>query len=558
MPASRQPASDDAFSLLTAFLSGTPGPETRGQPRLRLATAGTLPGFSSRLGGRRAAHLLSTGLRSLGQVIFINNPVSGLLLLLALLLQSAAMGLFAALGIAAANLTARLIGAERSTRRNGIHGFNGALVGAAAAAFASLETPVSLAGWVLLVVLGAALTTLLVESLGRWLVRRVGLPPLTLPFCLVTWLMLAVAMALPATGLALAASAPADLAPAPLLLLLGVLRGFGQVFLCPSLATATLVLAAVAAASPLAALLGLAGGLASSLTALAMGMDPSAVAMGLGSYNGVLCAIAIGGIFHALAPLSALMAVLTAAGSSLLAPSLSALLGAAGLPALTAPFVLATLAMLLVLRRALPSLLPVALHSVFTPEEHRRRYRVAGALLADFRRRLGLALADERRAALIAPEWPLQPEQLEQQRQLQALFRQLDRDGNGWLSLAELSAGLGERRGGAAAPIAGPSLALLADVLRQMDLDGDGRVDGEEFAALMLRLRRLAEGRERLLTYLGPVDADGDDRLDPAEFDRLLTSVGQAPLQVAERHHLFGPEGRSLSWGSLIDRLLLT
>lgn len=541
---SATPRSDpeDAFSLLTAFLGASPGPGPRPRLRLRLGSAGTP---------------LSTALRSLGQVIFINNPLSGLLLLLALLLQSPAMGLFAALGIGAANITARLIGADRGVRRNGIHGFNGALVGAAVAAFASLEAPASLAGWLLLLVLGAGLTTVLVESLGRWLVSRVGLPPLTLPFCLVTWLLLALAMALPATGLAFAAPAPAALEPASLLLPLGVLRGFGQVFLCPSLATSALVLAAVAVASPLAALLGLAGGLVSSLTALAMGMDPLAVGQGLGSYNGVLCAIAIGGIFHALAPTSALMALLTAAGSSLLAPALSGLLGALGLPVLTAPFVLATMAMLLVLRRALPSLLPVALHSVFTPEEHRRRYRVAAALLADFRRRLGLAMAGERRAELSAAQRQqlLQPQQ---QAQLQALFRQLDTDDDGWLSLEELAAGLLQRQAGLDAPLSSSRLALLADALQRMDLDGDGRVDREEFAALMLRLRSLAEGRERLLTYLSPVDGDSDDQLDPAEFDRLLQSVGQAPLQPAERQHLFGTEGASLSWGSLVDRLLLT
>ncbi|MCP9931762.1 hypothetical protein KBY82_13325 [Cyanobium sp. AMD-g] len=74
----------------------------------------------------------------------------------------------------------------------------------------------------------------------------------------------------------------------------------------------------------------------------------------------------------------------------------------------------------------------------------------------------------------------------------------------------------------------------------------------------MLRLRRLSEGRERLLTDLQPVDADGNDQLEPAEFDRLLNSVGQPRLDDRERRHLFGQEGRGLSWGGFIDRLLLT
>ncbi len=74
----------------------------------------------------------------------------------------------------------------------------------------------------------------------------------------------------------------------------------------------------------------------------------------------------------------------------------------------------------------------------------------------------------------------------------------------------------------------------------------------------MLRLRRLQEGRERLLTYLQPVDADGNDQLEPAEFDRLLSSVGQPRLDDQERRHLFGHDSRGLRWGDFIDRLLLS
>jgi hypothetical protein len=95
-------------------------------------------------------------------------------------------------------------------------------------------------------------------------------------------------------------------------------------------------------------------------------------------------------------------------------------------------------------------------------------------------------------------------------------------------------------------------------VLQQLDLDGDGRVDAREFNEVMLRLRRLQAGRGDLLTYLGPVDANHDDLLDPPELDRLLSSVGQPPLQPPERRLLFGPEGRGLPWGRFIDQLLLT
>jgi hypothetical protein len=174
-------------------------------------------------------------------------------------------------------------------------------------------------------------------------------------------------------------------------------------------------------------------------------------------------------------------------------------------------------------------------------------------LLTEFRRQLGRALSGERPLALLALADP------SERRQLQTLFEELDRDGSGSLEVVELATGLKQRQLGRrdeAVPRQ-PAL-LLEEVLERMDLDGDGQVDPEEFSELMLRLRRLQEGHERLLTYLGPVDADGDERLDPTELDRLLVSVGQPHLNDQERQHLFGPTGRGLSWGSFIDRLLLT
>jgi urea transporter len=553
MPRSTGASQTQAFDLLATFLDDGHSSATP-EHTPWLPTAGTLPRFSQRLGGHRTGVTLTSALRSLGQVIFINNPVSGLLLLLALVVQSPAMALFSALGVVTANLTALTIGCERGARRNGIYGFNGALVGSAAGAFASFEAPSNLGTWLLLVAIGAALTTVLLEFLGRWLVNRLGVPPLTLPFCLVTWLMLAVVMALnhPAMGL-LAGETPPAPDPGAAFLLQGVVRGFGQVFLCPSLASGLLVVAAVAAASPLAALLGLSGGLVSSLTALAMGMDPGAVALGLGSYNGVLTAIAIGGTFYASTRSSVLIALLAAAGSSLVTPALAQALAGGGLPLLTIPFIVATMGTIVTVRRALPSLLPVALHSVVTPEEHRRRFVVAQSLLTQFRRQLGHALSGERPLALLALA------DASERRQLRTLFEELDRDGSGSLEVAELATGLMQRQPGRRDDAVHRQPAqLLQEVLERMDLDGDGQVDPEEFGELMLRLRRLLEGRERLLTYLGPVDADGDERLDPTELDRLLVSVGQPHLNDQERQHLFGPTGRGLSWGGFIDRLLLT
>ena len=83
--------------------------------------------------------------------------------------------------------------------------------------------------------------------------------------------------------------------------------------------------------------------------------------------------------------------LLGAAAASLITPGLSGLLARAlepGFPLLQFPFIVATLAMMMVIRWSRHSLLPVALHAVYFPEEHRRRYAVSRSLLGNFRHRL--------------------------------------------------------------------------------------------------------------------------------------------------------------------------
>jgi hypothetical protein len=537
-----------AHELLQGFLKTEP-PGRTGLERL-LPSSGTLPGIT-RLGGHHPlAHTLVGWLRSCGQVIFINNPLSGLLLLLAMALQSFWAAALTVLGIAAAHLTARAIGADRQARRNGIYGFNGALVGGAVAALADHGSALPSPAWLLLTVLGAGLSTVLVHGLGRWQLRMIGVPPLTLPFCLVTWSLLLLAAALAHPELQLLQASQPDPVSGPLIALLQALpRGFGQVFFCSSLLSGTVVLLAVAVASPLAALVGLAGALVAGLTGLGLGAPAAAVAQGQWSFDGVLTAIAVAGVFYPLNRLSLGAGLAAAFLSSLLILPLGGLLHSLTgqpLPLLTLPFIVATAVTLLLLKRLVPALIPVGLHSILTPEEHRHRFDVARRLMSDFRRQLRGALAGDRYPSLLARAEP------EQVTELETLFASIDRDRDGRLSVAELAAGLGDgSRDGAMAT------EQLATVLQAIDLDGDGRVDAVEFSELMLRLRRLREGEERLLQYLLPIDGDGNDRLDPAELNRLLRSVGQAPLDAAEREHVFGAQLQGLSWKQFLDRLLL-
>ena len=113
--------------------------------------------------------------RGVGQVMFQNNALSGLLMLAGILLNSWQMALLAIAGNVVSTLTACLSGYSREDIRNGLYGFNGTLVGIAIGVF----MPVSVASLSLLVA-GACLSAWIARLFS--LQRRV--PGFTAPFIL--------------------------------------------------------------------------------------------------------------------------------------------------------------------------------------------------------------------------------------------------------------------------------------------------------------------------------------------------------------------------------------
>ena len=100
-----------------------------------LAGIGTLQHWNRQLEQAPTLDFINSILRGIGQVIFINNPISGLLILLALFIQSPWVGWMGLLGVLISTTTALLLGLDRDTIRNGIFGYNGLLVGAALGTF---------------------------------------------------------------------------------------------------------------------------------------------------------------------------------------------------------------------------------------------------------------------------------------------------------------------------------------------------------------------------------------------------------------------------------------
>ncbi len=129
----------------------------------------------------------------IGQVFFLDYAISGILLFIAVFWAGWRLGLYAFLGNAAALLTALILGAERSLIFVGLYGYNGILTAmAVAVVFNTSKRRLSYVTGII----AACLTVPIAASLHTWLLPF-GLPPLTMPFVLSTWIFLSARKVLP-------------------------------------------------------------------------------------------------------------------------------------------------------------------------------------------------------------------------------------------------------------------------------------------------------------------------------------------------------------------------
>jgi urea transporter len=336
-----------------------------------------------------AVAVVDTLLRGIGQVMFQNNPLTGLLFLVGIFVNSLKFGGVALLGLAASTLAAHLLGADRTLIRNGLFGFNGILVGIGLAFF--LEFDFLLAVYI---VLGAAVSTIVMMALIN-LLTPWDMPALTAPFVLTAWLLL---FAVYQLGFLHPTELIAPLAPDPEAavqtelrelatgaggltvanLAHGFFRGVGEVMFQDNLLTGVIFLIAILVNSRISAAFAALGSAVALLTALALGGDGFSVYHGLYGFNAVLCAIALGGLFFVLTWKSALYALLAAVFSVPAFAAIAVLLSPIGMPALTAPFVLTTW-LFLWPKAGFRALKPVALADVTTAENIRESSRVRAA-----------------------------------------------------------------------------------------------------------------------------------------------------------------------------------
>lgn len=220
---------------------------------------------------------LSRILKGFGQIMLQENSATGFLIVLGVFYGSILMGAAAFLAAVCGTGSAILLQYDKQEIDKGLYGFNAALVGAAVPLFFK---PILIC-WIFIIV-GSVLTTLLQRFF-----RRLDFPAFTLPFVLVTWIILvAVNQYFPEflvekqTGV----NSPTDY-------FAFAIKGFGQVIFQDNLISGLLFFLAVLISSPISALYGLGGSVLSGILAYQLSAPTQDIAIGLYSYNSVLCAI---------------------------------------------------------------------------------------------------------------------------------------------------------------------------------------------------------------------------------------------------------------------------
>lgn len=282
-------------------------------------------------------------LRGIGQVMLQNNRNVGLVFVLAIALSSPLFALAAVLGTLVSTATAAWLGVDRAQLRDGMFGFNGALVAIALLVFLQ---PTALT-WAC-VVFAAAAATVVMAAAARVLVAW-DVAPFTAPFVLVSWcffLSTARLGRLQPTGLLPAAMLPkaatVDGVVGLATMAEGLFNGVAQVFFQHSVLAGVVFTLGLFLGSWRAGVVALVGSAVGLLLAWWLGAAETAIRAGVFGFNNVLVAIALGSVFRVPGRWALLEMLLAMVATTLLAAAVSAAVQPVGLPGLTLPFVLVT------------------------------------------------------------------------------------------------------------------------------------------------------------------------------------------------------------------------
>jgi urea transporter len=315
---------------------------------------------SSSVGGLSPPLFVDETLRGAGQVVFLNNPACGAMVLGALGYGDPWLGVLATLGTASATASARALSLDAGMISAGLAGYNGCLVGCAAAAVLGQPAWSWSFGAAAATVAGAAVTAPLAATLKPMLGR---VPQFTWAFNLTT---LAVLGSLVRPLSSAAAPDPTTMISA-LEWACSPLVGISQIFVVNDPISGAMLIGAIGLYSPACAAHTLLGSSVGVATALACGAPATEIGMGLWGYNSALTALAVS-VFFVASPSSYALAGSGAAATALLfGASKGAVASAIASPVLTLPFCVVASACHL-----MPHVVPTLVHAAdpHSPEKN--------------------------------------------------------------------------------------------------------------------------------------------------------------------------------------------
>ncbi|MFC8304063.1 urea transporter [Specibacter sp. NPDC057265] len=298
--------------------------------------------------------VLDASFRGIGQIFFMNNPITGILLVAAFAFHNSWLALLLVLGSLGGTLAARLLKYQDGLVSSGMFSFNGGLLGLLTGVFL---IPSAHPAGIFYAVAAGVVSAPAMNATVRIFSITLGVPALTVTFNLVglSALLLGSATADGERRKAFSALFPRVLqspettlraTPAgdPVSFIVGicngVFRGISEVFLIDSLWVGVVILVALAVCSRIAAVMALAGSLIGTLTAVALGADGNQIYLGLWGYNGALVAVALFGIVLEISWSSFIFTLLACSASSALYGALTQFLMPLGLIPLTLPMVI--------------------------------------------------------------------------------------------------------------------------------------------------------------------------------------------------------------------------
>lgn len=306
------------------------------------------------LSKRASSSLILSSLKGISQVIFIENIVSGAIILIAITISSLYLGVIALLSSIIGTLIGKIGGANEDSVSSGLYGYNSVLTGMALTLFLTGPTK-----WIIALV-GAAITAIFAAAMVHFM-KNTEIPILTFPFIILTWFMLLVSYRLKAFQLS-NALVPQSLAQWELNIegkvdwTAGIFSGIGQIYFLDTTISGILLFIAVFWAGWRLGLYAILGNAVALLTSYLSGGEHSLILTGLYGYNAILACLAVSIVFkmeqNRFAPFSGIIAAcltvpFTASTSTWLLPY--------GLPSLTMPFVLSSW-LFLAARKVLPRL----------------------------------------------------------------------------------------------------------------------------------------------------------------------------------------------------------